>query len=346
LTGFCIHIFGKLQEFCMKKISRRDFLKYCGTAAGVIGLSLSNLDLLAKTLADPGSPTVIWLHGSGCQGDSISMLNRIVSSGPATTIDDVLINHINLAYHAVIMTPAGESAAVAAMKAKREGNYILAVEGGIPTFFNGEACTVWSYKGREVTYLEAVLDMARSTGTILAVGSCAAYGGISKAPPNPSGVKGLSELLEDENITGKTVINIPGCPAHPDWIIGTIVRLLLGETIDLDTHKRPTIFYGKNVHDECPRNEASPDHEGFATAFGQDLKCLEDLGCRGPDCFSDCPSRKWNNGVNWCVDSNGMCLGCTEPEFPGGSFYEMGTLRIPSKSKRLKMWKDGTLTKS
>jgi NiFe hydrogenase small subunit HydA len=308
------------------EVSRRDFLKHCATAAGVLGISAARLNHIAHALSTPDLPTVVWLHGSGCQGDSISMLNRIAASGPAATVDDVLLNAINLEYHSVVMSLAGESAAVAAMRAKRRGGYVLAVEGGIPTAFNGEACSVWTYQGREVTYKEAVLDLAAHTSTILAIGTCASYGGVVKAAPNPTGVKGLNELLTDEGVTGKTVVNIPGCPAHPDWIVGTIVKLILGETINLDTDGRPTDFYGQNVHENCPRNQGAATHQGFATTFGQDYKCLEDLGCRGPDTFADCPSRKWNNGVNWCVDSNGMCLGCTQPGFPGGSFYEIGTL--------------------
>ena len=137
---------------------------------------------------------------------------------------------------------------------------------------------------------------------------------------------GVKELLDSKGITGKTIVNIAGCPANPDWTVGTIVRLLLGQPLPLDAFNRPTEFYGKNVHENCPRNASAPTHIGYATEFGQDLMCLQDLGCRGPFAMADCPSRKWNNGVNWCVDSNGMCVGCVEPEFPGGPLYQYGSL--------------------
>jgi hydrogenase small subunit len=249
------------------------------------------------------------------------MLNRIAPGQPGSTIDDVLINAINLMYHSVVMSSAGEPAAVLAMKAKREGEYVLVIEGGIPTRFEGGACSLWSYQGQEVTMQVAVAELAQHTSVILAVGTCAAFGGIPKAPPNPTDVQSVSEFLANQSITGKTLINISGCPAHPDWTIGTIVKLLLAEPIELDAHLRPLAFYGMNVHEHCPRNESAPTHEGFATTFGQDLLCLEDLGCRGPDTFGGCPNHRWNNGVNWCVDCNGMCIGCTEPDFPGGAIY-------------------------
>ncbi len=308
-------------------ISRRDFLRYCGVAAGAMGLSGMDLEALGAALQGIAVPRVVWFHGSGCQGDSVSMLNRIAPGEPAATIDDALVNYIELDYHSVVMTSAGEQAALSAMRQRRLGSYVLAVEGGIPTAFDGGACTVWTWQGRDVTYREAVADFARNAAVILAVGTCAAFGGIPKAPPNTTGILSCSELLAAEGITGKTLINIPGCPAHPDWTLGTIAKLILGQQIILDPNLRPMAFFGNNVHDYCPRNESAPSHKGFATAFGQDHLCLADLGCRGPDTFADCPNRRWNNGVNWCVDANGMCIGCTEPEFPGGDIYAVGTLR-------------------
>ena len=263
-------------------------------------------------MASLTGPTIVWLHGSGCQGDSISFLNRIASTEPAgqQTVDDILINSVNLAYHTVLMSSAGPTAVDMAEQARQEGGYILVLEGGVPRAFAGRTCQVWSSDGRNVTYEQAVTDFAADATAIVCVGTCAAYGGIPRSGSNPTDVVSVKEA------TGKSVINVPGCPAHPDWTTWVIVQLLLGHTIELDTYDRPLEIYGTNVHDNCPRLDTE-----FATSFGQDHRCLLDLGCRGKTVSSDCWKRQWNNGANWCVDCNGLCIGCTEPTFPGGDFY-------------------------
>lgn len=293
------------------KITRRAFLEHCAACAAAIGLAPVGLQRLEAALAE-SAPTILWLHGSGCQGDSISFLNRIDPAATAglQTVDDLLVNSVNLAYHTVVMASAGETAVTMAKEAQSQGGYILALEGGVPREFGGRACQVWSDGGQEVTYEQAVLDLAAQAQAIVAIGTCASFGGIPRSGANPTDVVGIQEA------TGKSVINIPGCPAHPDWIAWALVQLLLGDPVPLDAYGRPLALYGHPVHEHCPRL----DHTQ-ATAFGQDNHCLLDLGCRGKTAFSDCPARKWNNGVNWCVDANGLCIGCVEPTFPGGSFY-------------------------
>lgn len=293
-------------------VTRRTFLKHCALSAGALSLTPLALERLEAALTDQGAPTIIWLHGSGCQGDSISFLNRIDASADAgqQTVDDILINSVNLAYHTVIMAGTGQTAVSMATQARQEGGYILALEGGVPRVFGGRACQVWSSDGQDVTYEQAVMDFAAAAKAIVCVGTCASYGGIPRSGSNPTDVVSVKEA------TGKSVINVPGCPAHPDWTTWTIVQLLLGNAIELDEHDRPLAIYGENLHDNCPRLDTE-----YATSFGQDHRCLLELGCRGKTVFSDCWNRKWNNGVNWCVDSNGPCIGCVEPTFPGGNFY-------------------------
>jgi len=341
-------------------VSRRDFLKFCGLSAAAVGLSTSELGLLEKALASPSGPSVIWLQGSGCTGCSVSFLNLFtggasVPSGPgsstkfkaflplvtrdwqhsepapnpgpdptpapspspgpsAGTAADVLINNINLVYHPNLMSLAGQDAVAQAEAAYNKGGYLLAVEGGIPTAFGGRACYAWTYNEQEVTFEQAVRTLADKAAGILCIGTCAAWGGIPAAPPNPTGVMGVKAL------TGKDTINIPGCPTHPDWIVWAVVQLLLGKPIALDSFGRPTQFFGTTVHDQCPRNGLTK-----ATTIGVDNNCLMDLGCRGPATMANCPLQKWNNQVNWCVDANAPCIGCTEPGFPGTNpFYAPG----------------------
>lgn len=284
-------------------ISRRAFLDLCKNTA--IGLGAAQLAQLENVLANPAAPIVVWLQGSSCTGCSVSFLNRISTAAPATAAD-VLIQTINLAYHPNLMALAGDSAAGALDNVRKAGGYILAVEGGVPTAFNGAACWAYSLNGRDVTFLEAVRGLAANASRILSVGTCAAWGGIPAAGPNPTLVKGVQAA------TGKATLNLGGCPPHPDWVVWAIANLLTGTVGTLDSYSRPRALYRRTVHDQCPRREREEAH-----TYGQDNRCLEELGCRGPDTRANCPITLWNGGQNWCVDANAQCIGCTEPTFPG-----------------------------
>lgn len=295
------------------KVTRRDFLKFCGVSAAAVGISATDMGLLEQALANPSAPSVIWLQGASCTGCSVSFLNRISSSAPYTAAD-ILIDSINLVYHPNIMSASGDLAVSLAEETFNKGNYILVVEGGVPTAFGGACCWAWSYNGEDVTFQEAVTGLASKAAVILCVGTCSSFGGIPASGTNPTAIKSVSQL------TGKKTINISGCPTHPDWIVWTIAQLLLGNNITLDTKGRPSTLFSKTVHDRCPRKELGETH-----SFGVDNKCLKELGCRGPETRGNCPTIKWNNGVNWCVDANAPCIGCTEPTFPGtNAFYREG----------------------
>ena len=286
-------------------VSRRDFLKYCGLSATAIGLSSTDLGLLEKALANPQAPKVVWLQGAGCTGCSVSLLNRISSvAGEVKDVGDLLINYINLVYHPNLMALSGQSAAEQAKAAYDAGGYVLAVEGGIPTAFGGNTCWAWTYNGTEVTSQDAVISLAGRAAAVLSIGTCAAWGGIPAAPPNPLGVKGVRA------VTGKSAINIAGCPPHPDWIFWTVTQLLLGRSIPLDGYGRPTALFRETVHEKCPRRGREETER-----FGRDGYCLKELGCRGPETRCNCPSTRWNNKVSWCVEVNATCIGCTEPGF-------------------------------
>ena len=286
------------------KVSRRDFLKFLGASAATLGLSGTDLGRLQKVLASQTGPSVLWLQGAACTGCSESFLNRISSTDPKTAAD-VLIKSINLMYHPNLMALAGEDAVDQAEAAYNKGGYVLAVEGGVPTALGGNTCWAWSVSGREVTFREVVTTLAGRASAILCVGTCASWGGIPAAPPNPTGVKGVRA------VTGKNTINIAGCPPHPDWIVWAVVQLLLKNSITLDSYGRPRTLFSRTVHDRCPREERDEAHR-----FGVDNLCLEELGCRGPHTRGNCPTLLWNNRTNWCVDANALCIGCTDPQFP------------------------------
>jgi hydrogenase small subunit len=288
------------------KISRRDFLKFCGVSAAALGLTALDLARLREVLANPVGPAVIWLQGAGCTGCTESFLNRISSSPTEPqTAAEVLIDSINLSYHPTLMALAGESAAAQAERAFQAGNYILAVEGGVPTRFQGNTCMAWTIDGVEANFLEAVTALSTRAAAILCVGTCASWGGVAAAPPNPTAVKGVGDA------TGRPTINVAGCPPHPDWIVWTILQLLLGKTPVLDSYGRPRELFSKDLCGQCPRKGALD-----ATTYGQDLLCLKNLGCRGEKVFGNCPSLGWNHGVNFCMEANAPCIGCTDPKFP------------------------------
>lgn len=289
-------------------ISRRAFLDLCKSSA--IGLGAFELVQLSKVLANPNAPTVLWLQGAACTGCSVSLLNRISTSAP-TTVADLLVNTINLAYHPNLMGAAGQSAAN--LLVTPPSNYILVVEGGVPTAFGGAACWAYSSNGTDVTFLSAVQALGAKATSIVALGTCAAYGGIPHTGANPAGIQSVSSVLAGKKSIQRSIVNIPGCPAHPDWIVWAIAKLLTNRVGRLDSNGRPLALFGKLVHDQCPRLPSRTTENPLHTT------CTEPWGCLGPYTYAPCPVSGWNNGVSWCVDVDSICIGCTEPTFPTSS---------------------------
>lgn len=320
------------------QIRRRDFLRYCLTSAAALGLPLDVIGKLEKAYAAGGGtlPKVVWLTGANCSGCTVSLANRIGTSAPAD-LADLLINHISLEFHPTLMGAAGDSA-VQALKSAAAGPFILVVEGGIPTAFGGGSCLVWHEAGREVTALEAVKSLAPKASALLSVGSCASFGGIPAATPNPTAVRSVRD------ITGLPAVNITGCPPHPDWIVSVIAQLLVGQTPQLDAVGRPlSAFPGEVniIHKSCPRKGTTP-----ADNFAQEGRCVKSLGCKGPKTQADCHKRKWNNGTEWCIGANAVCIGCTEPGFPDAfvPFYKssFSSATAPSLEITLAEWRSAT----
>lgn len=292
-------------------ISRRQFISYCVTVAGAMGLTSSGLKKLQNVLAAENGPPVVWLQGQGCTGCSVSLLNSIYYM----TATELLLNTIDLEFHATVMAGAGDLAVSAAEYASANQDFILVVEGAIPTAEHGAYCYLWP----GMTALDAVETFSKNAAFILAVGTCAAYGGLVGGRPNPTGAVGVSDV-----VCQKQVINIPGCPAHPDWIVGTIAYLLAyGQAPALDSYGRPQNFYQKTVHSSCPNRQKYYDQALFAQKLGEE-GCMFKLGCAGQWTNADCPIRKWNSGTGgefgntWCIGSRSPCQGCTEPDFPDG----------------------------
>ncbi|MFP3869514.1 MAG: hydrogenase small subunit [Syntrophobacteria bacterium] len=291
-------------------LSRRKFLKLCGASAAGAGLCQGAHPAVVHALekAAQGNPPAVWIMGQGCTGCSVSILNTV-----HPTIEEVLTRIISLKFHETVMAASGELALQAQDHAaeKYKGAFYLVVEGSIPTKADGMYAQVGTMKGVTRTMLNEVVHLGKKAAAVIAVGSCASNGGIPKARPNPTGARSVMEVFKDHGI--KTpVINVPGCPPHPDWMVGTLAHVLLYGVPELDALGRPLLFFGQLIHDNCPYRGYF-EYGIFAKHFGEE-GCRYELGCKGPETYADCWKRRWNNGVNWCVQ-NAICIGCTQPDF-------------------------------
>jgi len=297
-------------------ISRREFTKWALSAP----VAATFLPKLAKALENAVKEyPIIWLQTSTCSGCSVSVINTIHPSIKNVIIEQVLPGHkLILTYHGTLMAATGSLSLDTARNTaeKYQGKYILVVEGAIPTKQKGIYGYIGEKDGKRITMLEWVDFLGRNAMATLTVGTCAAYGGLAAAEPNPSGCKGVSDVYQSFNID-TPVINIPGCPCHPDWFIGTVAKILLygmPKPEELDDSGRLKLFFARSVHNRCI-NRDYLDEGIIAEKFGEE-GCLLELGCKGPFTYADCPTRLWNGSVNWCISVNAPCIGCTEKGFP------------------------------
>lgn len=307
------------------EMTRREFFGTGTGAVTALSFSLVRIPGLTQMCAAAESDTVaeipvIWTATGSCTGCSVSLLNSASPSIQELLLDQVLPGkHLSLAFHTTVMAAAGELAGKTITRVAREskGGYILVVDGATATADEGRYCIVGEVDGRPITGYEQVRDLGRDAMAVLAVGTCASFGGIPAADPNPTGCTSIQEIFTREGIE-TPVVNIPGCPPHPDWIVGTIATILLAglEAVEVDQHGRPTAFFGMCIHDNC-QYRGHYDRGEFAEHFGEH-GCLLKLGCKGPITHADCPVRKFNDGTNWCVQAGHPCIGCVEPEFPYG----------------------------
>jgi hydrogenase small subunit len=298
-------------------LSRRDFLKLSAGSTAALGLVLFKFPSFEKLfVASVAEVPVLWIQAGSCTGCSVSILNSL-----SPRIQEVLVSpvvpgkHISLRFHPTVMAGQGEIALQAIDDtAKNKGGYVLVVEGAVSTKDNGIYCEVGEANGQGVTALEKVVALGRDAMAVIALGACA-FGGIPASGPNTTGCKSVGQILKD-NAINTPIVNLPGCPPHPDWFVGTVATVLIGglSAVELDDMGRPTAFYGKLIHDNCPRRGYF-DQGLFAKNYSEPY-CMFKLGCKGPVTYSDCPTRMWNSGTNWCVGANSPCIGCCNPSFP------------------------------
>lgn len=262
---------------------------------------------------------VIWIQCASCSGCSVSTLNSISPKIKNILIDEIVPGvHINLKFQAIIMAGAGEPIIEVLEDTQKvqKKKYVLIVEGSIPTKDGGFYGSIGEKGSKPITMAERVKVLGLNAMAVIALGTCAAYGGIPKAEPNPTGAMGVGDFFKKEKIAAP-LINIPGCPPHPDWFVHTVASVILfglPAPDQLDEVGRPKAFYGKLIHDNCSRRGFY--NIGRFAKHPNDPGCLFELGCKGPFTYADCPIRHFNNGVNWCIDNGSPCHGCVEPGFP------------------------------
>lgn len=305
-------------------LSRRQFLQLCMSTVLTTTLSDRLLPVVREAFAQGTSRRMpaIWLELGSCTGNSISLDNAVNPS-----FLQLLTEMLDMRYNWLLNAAHGDLAVQALLDtvAKEAGNFLLIVEGAVLTADNGRFNHIFLRNGEMVTGLSALTEFAAKAKYVVAVGDCACFGGPAAAQPNLGGAKGVSQV-----VTAKPVINIAGCPAHPDWMTGTFTHLLLYGMPELDSYNRPKLFFGRTIHDQCQRRQQFED--GIFAAFPGEPGCLYKVGCKGPVTHADCPTREWNHYVNWPVKAGAPCIGCASPHFPDGlmPFYS----RLPNVQTR------------
>ncbi|RLJ17800.1 Ni/Fe hydrogenase [bacterium endosymbiont of Escarpia laminata] len=293
-------------------VSRRGFLKFCTATASMMALPPAMVPAIAEALEKARRPSVIWLSFQECTGCTESL-----TRAHAPTIENLIFDHISLDYHHTLQAASGEGAEAAREAAIHEnfGKYLVVVDGSIPLKDPGFSTIAG------ISNLDMLKETVAGAAAVIAVGSCAAFGGLPHANPNPTGAVSVSEIIKD-----KPVVNVSGCPPIPTVISGVLAHFLtFGGLPELDDLGRPKVFYGQSIHDRCYRRPFY-DKGLFAETFDDEGArkgwCLYRMGCKGPMTYNACATTKWNQGTSWPVESGHGCLGCSEPDFwDGGGFY-------------------------
>lgn len=304
-----------VDKFCLEKgFSRRKFLGYAASMAAV--LALPKIPFAAKiataVAAAPRLP-VIWLNGQDCNGNIESFLKA-----PNPTFTDILLTKLDIEYLELVMAPGGLAAEKSLDDLVAKGGYVTVIEGSIPTGANGAYCVI---NGEAFT--DRVRRVTANSLAVVAVGACAVDGGLPHATGGVTGAVGCRDFLG----AGPTIVALPGCPSNGVNLAGVFVQYLaLQSWPELDQLDRPLFAYGAEVHGNCTRKPHFDAGE-FVLAWGDEGHqkgwCLRQMGCQGPETHVNCPTRKWNGGQSWPVDSGAPCFGCTNPDWwdvPGGFF--------------------------
>lgn len=293
-------------------ISRRGLLTTLAGMASMMALPQSIVPAMAQTALSPKKPSVVYMSFQECTGCLESLVNSFAFRG-GVSIENLLLNVISLDYQETLMAAAGAQAEQQLANSTRTPNgYVLVVDGSIPKDRKSGFFVSGGRSG-----VERFRSAAQNAVAIVAVGTCASFGGLPKANPNPTGAVSIGDLMGQLSIN-KPLINVSGCPPIPEVITGTILYFLTTGLPKLDALKRPAVYYGETIHDECYRKEYlehGPRVQRFDDANSRFGGCLIDMGCKGPVTHNACSKIKWNQGISFPMMSGHGCLGCAEPDF-------------------------------
>ncbi len=263
---------------------------------------------------------LLWLQGGACSGNTMSFLN----AEEPNVIELVVDYGINILWHPTIGLEIGNQVSDLlndCVSGKKQLD-IFVFEGTVIEGPNGTG-TMNYFADRPMK--DWVRELAHAASYVVAIGDCATYGGIPAVPPNPSESTGMQFLKKKKggflgadfvSKGGLPVINIPGCPAHPDWVTQILVAISVGRIGDvlIDQYHRPKTFFTDFTQTGC--SNAAAFGEKIDGHFGKRGGCLfYEVGCRGPMTRSSCNRILWNR-TSSKTRANHPCLGCTEPEFP------------------------------
>lgn len=286
-------------------VSRRSFITLCTALAASLGLSGKASAQIAGALTSPSRPPVIWIGAQECTGCTESLLR---ATHP--TVENLVLDVISLEYHEVLSAAFGQQAEENKHNAieRYKGQYVLVVDGSIPLKDGGIYCMV---AGKPIA--EHIREVAANASHVIAIGSCAAWGGVPASGCNPTGAVSLQDVIPDI-----PVINIPGCPPNPHNFLATVAHLItFHRAPKLDDKRRPAFAYGRLIHENCERRPHF-DAGRFAREFGDEGHrqgwCLYHLGCKGPETYGNCSTLEFCDvgGGIWPVGIGHPCYGCNE----------------------------------
>lgn len=295
------------EKFIEDGLTRRDFLGFCAFMAGTLALPWDAVAKVESALESSKRLPLLWLEFQSCTADTESFLRASNPSASQLILDILAVN-----YSETLMASAGHQAEDVLWETveKEKGRYVAVIEGSIPTAEDGIYCTI----GGE-TAVERVKRVCKDASAVICVGTCACFGGIPMARPNPTGAKGVKEVVPEI----KNLIHLPACPVNVINISATLVHLLTFDTLPARDHiYRPLFAYRRRIHDACERR-GSYDAGNFVEKWGDEGHrkgwCLYKMGCKGPGTFHNCPKVRWNDGTSWPIGSGHPCIGCSEPDF-------------------------------